>query len=96
MDVIPSMKQLCCEVPNGTIKWKEIATCLDISETDIDRFEVECRGKVKDCFVEVFRAWQMEAKHPFTWGTIITVLQEVGEKRLAEHLQEKYCKNAVP
>ena len=42
------------------------------------------------CFKKVFELWEQNGKRPYTWDTIIDVLNAecVGEKNLANCLQE--------
>ena len=86
-------KRLCAEVATQTNKWKEIALQLDITHNDIERIEMENKGSIKECFTKMFDKWRKAAHPPFTWGTIIAVLQSeaVEEYHLAQQLQERYC-----
>lgn len=81
------------EVTTNTIKWKEIAIELELSSTEIDRIAMECRDSIQECFRRVFDRWQRDSRRPFTWDTIIAVLesQVVSENTLAQQLREKFC-----
>ena len=85
-------KHLCEEVASKTEKWEEIATQLDISQRKIRLIEEDCNGDVQRCFRGVFDTWCKQRKHPFTWNTIITILEcdSVEEKFLADTLCRKY------
>ena len=90
-------KGLCEKVATQTNKWKEIALQLDITHNDIERIEMESRvyvqGFIEECFRKVFDKWRRAACPPFTWDTIIAVLEVIGEKHLAQQLQDTPPRN---
>ena len=75
-----------------TVKWKEIAIGLELSNTEIDCISKEC-NEILECFRRVFDRWQRESRRPFNWETIIDVLESqlLNENSLAQRLKEKYC-----
>ena len=65
---------------------------LHITPNDINRIDKENRGNVMDCFREVFRVWQKQCKRPFTWSTMVEVLESplVEENNIASNIRTKY------
>lgn len=83
---------LCNEIAPYTNAWRAIAINLDISNVDIDRIASE-NDREQDRLIKVFEKWHTQCKHPFTWDTILKVLEEpmIGERCLAQELHRKYC-----
>lgn len=86
-----TFRLLCNEIVPHTNKWRVIAINLDITNVDIERIAFENIHE-QDRLIKVFEKWQTQSKHPFTWDTILKVLEEptVGESRLAQELRKKY------
>ena len=73
-------------------KWKQVAIQLELSRGErktIEKEENECF----DQFMAVLEQWKAAANPPFTWKTLVDVLQStsVGEQSLAEQLQKDFC-----
>lgn len=87
-DVIRQME------PQVFEKWKMIAALLGLYN-HVGRISNEFRDKPDECFLAVVQLWENNDHPPFTWRTIIDILQHenVAKKGVAEkifdHLQEK-------
>lgn len=86
------LRMLRNEITPYTNAWRTIAINLDISYVDIERIATQNRSE-QDCLNEVFVTWHKQCKHPFTWNTILRVLEEpsVGESHLAQEVHKKHC-----
>ena len=71
-------------------KWKRIGIQLNIPYNKLTSIEQENHGRISDCFTAMLNYWHDNTEPPFTWKTIINVLREVDNKRLAAELSEKY------
>ena len=89
---VPSLPLLMDEVGNNTNKWKGIAVALDIPITYIERIYMD-NNNVEEYFQSVFSQWEMQCTRPYTWDTLVKVLESpsVGESRLAGEIRRKYC-----
>ena len=70
-------------------KWKQVAIQLDLSwgkMKAIERNEHECF----DRFIAVLDQWKQSDSQPYTWKTIVTVLNSasVDEPKLAKELEK--------
>ena len=90
----PSLRQLMDDVAVKVNpgSWKNIAIQLELNTIDIACIDQEERGKVYDCFREVFSLWERRVIRPYTWATMIAALRAdcVGENRVAIELKRKY------
>lgn len=80
------------ELAPCSLKWELIAVNLDIDTTEIGRIERSNSKDVQACLREVFDVWHRQRKHPFSWETIVEVLDSpsVQEHHLAQILREMY------
>ena len=67
--------------------WYEIGILLDIETTTLNTFETQSSNPVR-LYIKVFGQWKKEQKVPFTWETIITALDTLGEKKTATEIRE--------
>ena len=67
--------------------WYEIGVLLDIEMSTLNTFEAQTSNQVRLC-MKVFEQWKKEQKVPFTWETIITALDTLGEKKTAADIRE--------
>ena len=87
----PAMSVLMNRVaPNAASNWEKIGISLEIPYSDIKTIS---RNKTADavlCLAEVFDMWKKRGSPPYTWTTIISVLNAkiVGEVQLAKELEE--------
>jgi hypothetical protein len=84
-------RNLCREVATETFEWKAIALELHITDDDVDSIDKYYGRDNQECFRRVFSKWRRAAHRPFSWSTMIEVLNDVGEHYLAEQLREKHC-----
>ena len=87
-----SLNELCDAVSDCTNKWKNIALQLKLSLIDIERIQIECNNNIEECFIRVFNKWERQRKVPYTWDTIVKVLdsRSVGEMTIAAEIRQKY------
>ena len=76
--------------PHTNTEWKRIGIQLDITQTKLNSIEMENPHSISDRFLAMLSCWHDNATPPFTWKTIIDVLRDVDNKRLAAELSEKY------
>ena len=81
------MENVATAIPE---KWQEMAIELDLPMSTIRAIEVERRGNLWHCFVEVFDYWQKNPtpQRPFCWDTVVKVLKSpaVNEPELARNI----------
>ena len=75
-----------------TNKWEEIAIGLDFSPTEIERIRIDQRENVMKCFIRVFDQWKNQCLPPYSWATIVKVLQSpfIRENDLADKISKKF------
>ena len=81
--------QVICDV---TTKWRQLGVGLRLPLTALDAIDADY-PKVADKCHQVFLMWSRRQTLPYTWGTVIRVLQSpaVGEQALAERLKNHLC-----
>ena len=69
--------------------WYRVGILLDVETTTLDTFEKEVadHDQVRLC-IKVFQQWKKEVKVPFTWETIVGILERLGEMKTATELKE--------
>ena len=67
--------------------WYQVGILLDIETTALDSSEKEITDQVR-LFMKVFSQWKREQNVPFTWETIITALDTLGERKTAADIRE--------
>lgn len=91
---IPNLELLCEDIIPETSKWKDIAKNLEISYSEIECISKESHNgtHIEECFRKVFGVWEKHCKPPYTWDTIVRVLESpnVDEKNLATKIRNKY------
>ena len=78
------MVHVACKIPT---KWYQVGILLEIKTSTLNTFEKEIFDQVRLC-VMVFEQWEKEQKVPFTWETIITALDTLGENKTAAEIRE--------
>ena len=75
-----------------TNQWEIIGVCLNLTATDLERITREHPDE-ESHFRGVLTIWKRRGNPPFTWNSIMDVLNSplVKEHVLAEKLVEKYC-----
>ena len=79
-------------------KWRIIGIHLGIPIEILDTIQLQWAGQAHytmTCFARVLTEWNSRRCSPYTWDTIITVVQAsaVGEVALANELAAKYGKH---
>ena len=78
------MVHVACKIPT---KWYQVGVLLDIETSTLDTFTAETKDQVH-LFIMVFNQWKRQQEVPFTWETIITALDMLGEKKTAADIRE--------
>ena len=90
----PELRELLAEVATKTNKWKAIAIELNFELSEIELIDLEQRGEIRQCFMQVFDRWkrQCSPENPYSWATMIKVLHSpiVEENALARRISKKY------
>ena len=80
------MNEVAAVIPS---KWKDVGLQLGLEHGVLGGI----RGEASHCYMDVFTRWksQRSTTHPYTWLTIVQVLQTraVGEERLADEIRNK-------
>ena len=88
----PELSDLMNEVASKvSAKWKEISIQLGLTFNDQKCFIEDTFGDPKQCLTCVFTVWKRRGTRPYTWSTVIEVLETpaVDEMRLAQELRTK-------
>ena len=74
------------------VKWYEIGLQLGVSVGTLNAIKKDYNS-TSDCLRETLTIWLKTSPSPPTWNNIVDVLRRstVGEVRLAEDLEQKYC-----
>ncbi len=80
------MEHVAASVPD---KWRIIGIQLGLKQADLSVIHERSNGDARVCFTEVFTMWEKQMNPPYTWKTIIDVLQMsvVGELRVANNIR---------
>ena len=95
----PELSDLMNEVASKvSAKWKEISIQLGLTFNDQECFADATGDNAMKCFALVINAWKSRATRPYTWSTVIEVLNApaVAEVRLAQELRTKYSHQPSP
>ena len=82
--------QIANEIPT---KWFDAGIQLDIKKAQLDQFETQHKLNSVRLWTEVFDQWKREQKRPYTWETIICVLDSIGENKTAAQIRKWIAKN---
>ena len=84
------MNEVAAVIPD---KWRDIGLQLGLSHRVLEGIATINPGNTNLCYSNVFTLWenQNSTTHPFTWSTIVEVLQApaVGEETLATKIKSK-------
>ena len=71
------------------IKWFQVGIQLKIDSTTLEVFETKSQDPMR-CYSMVFTEWKKQGKRPYTWATIIEILETnaVNEKGAAVELRQ--------
>ena len=69
--------------------WRQFGFCLEITKSELDAIQ-DCGGRPSDHFTDVFSLWKQTERRPFSWQTVVEVLESytIGEKRLAQYIKQ--------
>lgn len=87
-DKPPKLKDLLNKVAaKCENKWELVGIQLDLEPSKLGSFK---RDSCIHCFKEVFQLWEKKGDPPYTWDTIIDVLNadSIGENSLANDLKK--------
>ncbi|XP_019863526.1 PREDICTED: uncharacterized protein LOC109592540 [Amphimedon queenslandica] len=91
--VNPSIRELMEEVAAKAPKeWIKIGTMLDIDQHVLDGFKSQYSPDLMECYRAVFNHWKDTVPRPYTWATIVKVLESgvVQRNVLAAEIRKKY------
>ena len=79
------------ELHDVRTKWKMIGLGLRLPHSDLDAMS----GSPQDCLQSSMSKWLKGVDPPPTWQAIVAVLRSraVGEERIANELEEKFCRD---
>ena len=93
LEKAPELSDLMNDVASKvSAKWRCISIQLGLTFNDQECFADATGDNAMKCFALVFNAWKSRATRPYTWSTVIEVLNApaVAEVRLAQELTTKY------
>lgn len=78
-------------------RWRKFGIAVEIKMGVLNAKNREYMGNAEDIFTDVFEYWrenQAGLKYPVTWESVVKILRTrtVDEGRLADEIEEKYCK----
>ena len=90
----PTMDQLMTELVEVSASWELVGIQLLVPYWKLGIIKRENRDQCKECLMKVLEYWRQHAgtKNPFSWETIVNVLQSqsIGNIGLAEDIEQKY------
>ena len=83
------MNEVAAKIPS---KWRVVGLQLGLKHGELDGIAANCSNDTSHCYSNVFEHWKNSKTHPYTWLTIVNVLQapSVNEERLADEIKSKY------
>ena len=84
----PSQQELLKHVK--TTKWYRLGLELKLDEDSLAFIEEDCKRDSPGALTKVFKTWLDECEDP-TWLAMVNALREVGDKRKAKDLEDKFC-----
>ena len=84
----PSQRELLKHVK--TTKWYKLGLELKLDEDDLAFIERDDKLDSAVALERVLKKWLEVCEKP-TWWTVVNALREVGDRRKARDLQEKFC-----
>ena len=82
------MNEIAAVIPN---KWRDIGLQLGLSHGVLEGIATISPRNTNLCYSNVFTLWETQNTYPYTWSTIVKVLQapSVGEEKLATKIKNK-------
>lgn len=77
-------------------KWREIGIQLGVSPDDLDMFYDIRNRNIPLCFTDVLEKWRKSDELPYTWATILEILESpfIGEVAVASAIKKKLIRKA--
>ena len=93
----PTLKELSNDiiVPLKS-KWREIGIQLGVSPDELDTYYDVRNRNIPLCFTDVLEKWRKSDQLPYTWATILEVLESpfIGEVAIANSIKKKLVTKA--
>ena len=85
------MEEVAAKAPT---EWIKIGTMLDIDQQVLDGIKSQFNGDLMECYRAVFNQWKTTTSCPYTWATIVEILesQVVQRNDLAVEIKRKYLR----
>ena len=82
------MNEVAAVIPS---KWRDIGLQLGLSQGVLEGIATISPRSTNLCYSNVFTLWENQNSYPYTWSTIVEVLQApaVGEETLATKIKSK-------
>ena len=74
--------------------WYELGLMLELSPSDLKTIEVDQRGSIMRCAIEMFSIWLNISPSP-TFEQLTRALLKIGQKEVAEQIIKKYGKQCI-
>ena len=83
------MNEVAAEIP---CKWRDLGLQLGVSQGVLDGIAASRPEDINNRFSDVFTKWKNQNSPPYTWSTVVHVLQNpaVGQNRLADKIIKKF------
>ena len=77
-------------------KWREIGIQLGVSPDELDTYYDTRNRNIPLCFTDVLEKWRKSDELPYTWATILDVLESpfIGEVAIANAIKKKLITKA--
>ena len=93
--VAPKVSELMEEVAAKALdQWPNIGIMLDIEQHVLNGFKYQYHSEPRECYSAVFNHWRINTPLPYTWATIVEVLESevVQRNDLAAKIRRKYLR----
>ena len=81
------LKELFSKVASN---WENVGVMLDIDEGPLKKIKADHKES-GDCLREMLRVWLKKVDPPPSWNLLVDALKSLGEEKLAQELNERYC-----
>lgn len=88
----PSLRELI-DVLGSVVDWYVLGLHLGLRSQQLKQIEVENRGEISRCKVEMLDCWLQTDFNP-TWKAITDALSRMGEHIAAMEIEKKYCSSS--
>lgn len=92
LPLLPNLQTLVKHVgAKAQDQFENIGLGLNLTKPELNAIKSECNNNSKSCFIEIFQKWEQNTTPPYTWMTIIEILESdlVQRKDLALELRRK-------